>query len=109
MSATVMAFPAIRFTPADLARFRAVALPRLELGVWSRVQRVSSRLGDTLFIYGHGDPGPMLAFSRNPSGYWLHYPDRDGWCRIGFGASAGEPLAVWESRPPAANEAGGGP
>ena len=47
---TVIPFPSCRFTPADLAAFYEVALPKCSRGAWAGVARQTGRHHDRLLI-----------------------------------------------------------
>lgn len=96
---TVLAFSVARFTPADLDEFHAIALPRLEKGLWAGVARQSGRDFDRIVITLPGVDRAVFSFERDRHGmYALYFHDRGGSHRIGAGYTAAESLAVWRLR-----------
>ncbi|MCW2239254.1 hypothetical protein [Azospirillum canadense] len=95
---SVIPFARTRFTPADIAAFNEIALPRLASGHWSAVARHSGDWGDRIAIMVAGRPAPLFTFERDKAGrYALYFHDRDGAVRIGTADSAGACLAIWSS------------
>lgn len=98
---TVVAFTVARFTPADLAEWNSVALPKLDRGLWESVLRRSDRERDELLVQFPNLERPVFRFERDRRGvYRLLFNDRKGWYEIGRGETAAECLSVWKGRLP---------
>ncbi|ACI99632.1 hypothetical protein [Rhodospirillum centenum] len=98
---TVVPFSLARFTPADLAEWNSVALPKLDRGLWESVTRSSGPDFDRLVVHFPNLDRPVFRFERDRrGGYRLLFNDRRGWYEIGSGDSAGECLSVWKGRLP---------
>lgn len=93
---TAIPFSRARFTPHDIAAFNAVAVPRLERGLWGTVTRQTDASGDRLVVkFPHLDR-PVFHFERNRRGsYTLWFHDIQGWHSIATGDSADECLSIW--------------
>lgn len=103
---TVVAFSSARFTPADVGEWNAIALPKLQRGLWASVARQTSPEGDKLVVRFPNLDRPVFSFERDKRGlYRLFFNDRRGWYCIGTGESAGECLAVWKGKVPRAKAA----
>lgn len=97
---SVIPFARTRFTPADIAAFNEIALPRLANGRWSAVARHSGHWGDRIGIMIAGRPAPLFTFERDTAGrYALYFHDRDGPVLIGTADHAVACLAIWSSTP----------
>ncbi|HYC05204.1 MAG TPA: hypothetical protein VED40_18065 [Azospirillaceae bacterium] len=98
---TVVAFSVARFTPFDLTEWNAIAMPKLERGLWESVSRQSGPDFDRLTVHFPNLERPVFRFERDRRGnYRLFFNDRRGWYCIGTGESADECLAVWRGRLP---------
>ena len=83
---TVIPFPSCRFTPADLAAFYEVALPKCSRGSWAGVARQTGRHHDRLLVSLPGVSYPVFVFERDRAGcYRLWFKDGDGARCIGTG------------------------
>jgi hypothetical protein len=103
---TVVAFSLARFTPADIAEWNSVAMPKLQRGLWESVSRTSNPEGDKLMVRFPNLERPVFTFERDRRGtYRLFFNDRRGWYCIGSGDTAAECLAVWKGRVPRAKAA----
>ena len=97
---SVVPFSAARFTPADLAEFNRISLPRCAHGLWSAVSRQTTRDSDRLGVYIAGGQRPLFTVERDRSGsYSLFYHDGAESHRIGFGRTVADCLAIWQERP----------
>ena len=97
---TVIPFPSCRFTPADLAVFYEVALPKCSRGVWAGVARQTGRHHDRLLISLPRVNEPVFVFERDIAGcYRLWFKDGSGGRCIGTGATAAACLGIWQSAP----------
>jgi hypothetical protein len=95
---TVIPFPSCRFTPADLAAFYEVALPKCSRGAWAGVARQTERHHDRLLISLPGVSDPVFVFERDVAGcYRLWFKDGDGGRCIGTGTTAGACLSIWKT------------
>ena len=95
---TVIPFPSCRFTPADLAAFYEVALPKCSRGAWAGVARQTERHHDRLMISLPGVSDPVFVFERDRAGFYrLWFKDGDGGRCIGTGTTAAECLSIWQS------------
>ncbi|MFM2043652.1 MAG: hypothetical protein RLY86_2228 [Pseudomonadota bacterium] len=98
---TVIAFCPARFTPADLDEWNAIALPKLERGLWGTVSRASRRDHDELVVRFPNLDRPVFRFERDQRGiYRLLFNDRKGWYEIGRGTTSAECLGVWRGKGP---------
>jgi hypothetical protein len=95
---TVIPFPSCRFTPADMAAFHEVALPKCSRGSWAGFARQTGRHNDRLLISLPGASEPVFVFERDQAGYYrLWFKDSDGGRCIGMGTTAAECLGVWKA------------
>ncbi|WP_448203778.1 hypothetical protein [Azospirillum sp. sgz302134] len=93
---TVVPFSRARFSPADLATFNAIALPRLVDGRWTSIARCSGVWGDRIAVMIADQPSPIFTFEREKGGgYALYFHDRGGAVLIGSGDSAPACLSIW--------------
>ncbi|QJE73758.1 hypothetical protein HHL28_12235 [Aerophototrophica crusticola] len=98
---TVVPFLAARFSPADLAEWNSVALPKLSRGLWETVERSTGPDFDRLVVRFPNLERPVFRFERDRRGtYRLLFNDRRGWYEIGSGQTAAECLSVWKGRLP---------
>jgi hypothetical protein len=103
---SVVPFSSARFTPADLAEFNRVSLPRCARGLWSAISRQTMRDRDRLAVYTAGAKNPLFTVERDGSGsYSLFYHNGGEPHRIGFGETVAECLAIWMDRPAADSQA----
>ena len=94
---TVIPFPSCRFTPADLAAFYEVALPKCSRGSWAGVARQTGRHHDRLLISLPGVNEPVFVFERDIAGHYrLWFKDGDGGRCIGTGTTAAACLCIWQ-------------
>ena len=97
---SVVPFSRARFTPADVAAFTEIALPRLADGRWTSISRCSGAWGDRLAVMLPGRSAPAFTLERGHSGaYALYFHDRSQDVLIGRGDSAAECLRVWTRAP----------
>jgi hypothetical protein len=97
---TVIPFPVCRFTPADLAAFYEVALPKCTRGAWAGVARQTERHHDRLLISLPGLSDPVFVFERDRVGcYRLWFRHGGGARCIGSGTTAMDCLAIWQAAP----------
>ena len=93
---SVVPFSRARFSPADVAVFHEVALPRLADGRWAAIARSSGDWGDRLAVILPGQSVPTFTFARDRRGaYTLHFHDREGTVLIGTADTAAACLRVW--------------
>lgn len=98
---SVVAFSVTRFTPADVAEWNSIAMPKLDRGLWASVTRRSDRERDELLVHFPNLDRPIFRFERDRHGvYRLLFNDRKGWYEIGRGDTAEECLSVWKGRMP---------
>jgi hypothetical protein len=92
----VVSFSTARFTPDDIARFNAIAAPRLKSGLWAGVKRRTTPAKDVLAVVMPVTGMELFTFERGHDGsYGLFMQEGDGPYRIGAGGSAMECLAIW--------------
>jgi hypothetical protein len=97
---TVIPFPSCRFTPADLAAFYEVALPKCSRGSWAGVARQTGRYNDRLLVSLPGVSEPVFVFERDRAGYYrLWFKDSGGGRCIGTGTTAAACLSIWKTAP----------
>ena len=97
---TVIPFPSCRFTPADLAAFYEVALPKCSRGSWAGVARQTARYHDRLLISLPGVNEPVFVFERDVAGYYrLWFKDGGGERCIGTGTTVAACLSIWQPAP----------
>ncbi len=93
---SVIAFTPARFTPDDIAHFNAVALPRLESGLWGGIRRHTAPHHDELAVMMPGTGDVLFTFERDHTGtYALYLHGTEGAQQISMGQSLTECLAVW--------------
>ncbi len=91
---TVVPFPRFRFTPEDIREFEAFARPRREAKRWSRIERVTTSVGDHFLITLEGTEVPFLSFTRNADGlYRVMCRDVGGWSQMWSGSTAEDCLS----------------
>lgn len=96
----VVPFSRARFTPADVADFTAIAVPRLADGRWSAISRSSGAWGDRMAVTLPGQSAPSFTLERDRSGsYALCFHNRGDAVLIGKGDSAAECLWIWAGAP----------
>mgnify|MGYP007008284984 CR=1 FL=1 len=98
MTAKVIGFPAIRFTPADMALWEEIAADYIGRGIWDRADRESNQHGDMLLIWHPNRATPMFVFTRTPRGYSLMFATGKGWEPVWQGKTAHDVLKVWLER-----------
>jgi hypothetical protein len=97
---TVIPFPSCRFTPADLAAFYEVALPKCSRGSWAGFARQTGRHHDRLLISLPGVNEPVFVFERDVAGHYrLWFRDGGGARCIGKGSTAVACLGIWKTAP----------
>ena len=97
---SVVPFSRARFSPADVAAFHGIALPRLADGRWAAIARSSGDWGDRLAVILPGQSVPTFTLERDRRGACaLYFHDRKETVLIGNADNAAECLWVW-SRPP---------
>ena len=93
---SVIPFSRARFTPADVAVFIEIALPRLADGRWALISRNSGAWGDRFAVTLPGQTIPTFTLERDRRGvYALYFHDREEAVLIGKADSAAECLWVW--------------
>jgi hypothetical protein len=96
---TVVPFAPFRFSPADLAEFYEIAVPKCTQGLWAGVMRQTGGDYDRLMVSLKGVARPVFSFERGQDGrYRLFYHDRLERRLIGLGDSAAECLVIWRTR-----------
>jgi hypothetical protein len=98
MTANVIAFPPIRFSPADLALFDEISSGYLARGIWERVDRELNPEGDLLLVRHPKRPTPLFGFSRTVDGYAVLMRGNRRWVVVWRGDTAEKALAVWLKR-----------
>ena len=98
MTAKVIGFPAIRFSPADLALFDEISSGHLAQGIWERVDRESNAGGDLLLVWHPNRRTPLFGFSRTVAGYAVLMRGDHRWVVVWQGDTAEKALAVWLRR-----------
>ena len=97
---SVISFSRARFTPADVAAFNEIALPRLAEGRWAAISRHSGATGDRFAVILPGQSDPTFTLERDRRGaYVLYFHDREGAVLISAAESAAECLWVWACAP----------
>jgi len=93
---SVVPFSRARFSPADVAAFHAVALPRLADGRWAAIARSSGTWGDRFAVMLPGRPLPAFTLERDRRGaYALYFHDRGETVHLGSAESAAGCLRIW--------------
>lgn len=97
---SVIFFSVTRFTPADVAAFNEVALPRLADGRWAAISRSSGGWGDRMAVTLPGQPLPSFTLERDRRGaYALCFHDRGGTVLLATGDDAAACLWIWTRTP----------
>lgn len=98
MTATIIAFPAIRFTPADLDPINEVTTDYVRRGIWDRADRESDATGDRFLIWHPTRATPMFAITRTVHGYAVCIAADGGWTVVWRGDTIHDALKVWLER-----------
>lgn len=73
MTATIIQFSQGRFTPDDIGLINRVAGPRMDRGLWTKMDRECGSGGDFIYIYGCLML-PVIILERNKQGrYFLWF------------------------------------
>lgn len=92
----VINFPRHRFTPDDVAAFNEIALPKLQRGLWGRLERYTSENKDQILVFFAGVRDAVFMFERDDQGYYkLLYVDQAGHHITGHGWTSQDCLSCW--------------